>query len=107
MNINARGSLLWQYETSLPFVGITRIRFNGYDLNRTTRPVPPLLFSLYMSACRLTSKGQRHGKSLFFYQTHLIETLPTLAGKVNLPVFRIVGDSIKNVRIGVTQRLRQ
>ena len=30
-------------ETSLPFGGIIRIRFIGYDLNQATRPVPPLV----------------------------------------------------------------
>ncbi len=35
MNINARGRLQGAFEIMLPYDGITRIRFNGYDLNRT------------------------------------------------------------------------
>ena len=34
-----------QTMTELPFGGIARIRFNGYDLNRLLGPVPPRYFS--------------------------------------------------------------
>ena len=30
-----RGDALRRFEIMLPYDGITRIRFNGYDLNRT------------------------------------------------------------------------
>ena len=35
INNNARGRLQGAFEIMLPYDGITRIRFNGYDLNRT------------------------------------------------------------------------
>ena len=85
MNINARGCRLRQSETSLPFGGIIRIRFIGYDLNRATAQYPRCYVKLFL-----------------FHQTHLVESLPTLAGKVNPAVFGVVGDSVQYIRISVT-----
>ena len=41
-------------------------------------------------------------KLFLFHQTHLIEPLPTLAGKVNPAVFGVVGNSVQYVSISVT-----
>ena len=95
MNINARGCRIRQFETSLPFDGIIRIRFIGYDLNRATAQYP---------RCYLINQSLRQAqRPSFFHQTHLIEPLPTLAGKVNLTVLRIVSNSVQHIRVSITQ----
>ncbi len=43
MIINARGSHYGVSEIMLPFGGITRIRFNGYDLNRLSCRYPRVI----------------------------------------------------------------
>ena len=62
---------------------------------------PRLLFSF------IQSLRQAQRPLFLLYQTHLIEPLPALAGKVNLTVLRIVGDSVQHIRVSVTQRLGQ
>ena len=38
-----------------------------------------------------------------FYKFYLIEPFPVFAGKVNLPVAGVVGDTVKDIRPAVTQ----
>ena len=81
--------LLGAYEITLPFGGITRIRFNGSDLNQD--------FSRY-------PRFFPYANILFFlHKFHFVETFPVFPRQIYLLSLWIIGDPVQHICVLIPQ----